>query len=267
MHAIVAAVPTHDPEDYPILVVEELTVAYGGVRAVDALSLAVPARMVVSIIGPNGAGKTTLLNAISGFARPQSGTIRYADVDLTRLPASRRAALGIARTFQDLQLFPRLSLLENVIIGSHSRLSTGLISGMFYWPKAAAEDARARAEAMELLERVNIAQYAKQRVATLPFGIQKMAGIARALALKPRLLLLDEPAAGMSHHEVESFICFIQELRAEHNLTILLVEHNMELVMGLSDRVVVMNHGRQLAAGSPGEIRTNPAVMAAYLGQ
>lgn len=246
--------------------IERVTVVFGGVRAVSDLSMTAPEGSVVSIIGPNGAGKTTLLNAVSGFARTRSGSIHCGEVDLTHAPAARRASLGIARTFQNLQLFRSMSLLDNVVTGSHTRLRTGVLGGFVYWPRAAAEDTAARARAMDVLDQVGIARYAHRPAGSLPFGVQKMAGVARALAMTPRILLLDEPAAGMTQREVDAFAEFVLSVRAAHALTVVLVEHNMSLVMGLSDSIVVMNGGALLAEGKPTEIRENPAVLAAYLG-
>lgn len=251
----------------PLLTVSRLSVTFSGVHALSDLSLEVPDGTILALIGPNGAGKTTLLNVVSGFVRPQSGFVRYGDIDLTRLPAWGRARLGIGRTFQNLQVFGSLSLLDNVIIGRHSRSRTGLIGAMVRWGRAATEDARSREAAMAILGRLGIERYAERRVSELPFGVQKMAGLARALALEPRLVLLDEPAAGMSRLEVDRFAMLMRRIQEEWHLTVVLVEHNMGLVMRLADHVVVVDRGRRLAGGLPEEMRRDPAVLATYLGE
>ena len=249
----------------PLLAAREVTIAFGGVRAVDGLSFEVPAGAIVSLIGPNGAGKTTVLNGLSGFVRA-SGSVRFQGIELLKQPAHRRAALGIGRTFQNLQLFSDMTLLENVLTGQHARLGGNVLLDALRFPVVAGER-RARAEAMELLRFLSLERYADRRAGALPFGVQKLAGVARALAVRPTLLLLDEPAAGLNRQEASALGELIGGLTREFGLAVLLVEHNMRLVMGISDYLVVMAEGRKLTEGTPAEVRRDPAVIAAYLGE
>ena len=254
--------PQSEPQ--PLLSLKNFSIAFGGVHAVEGVGFDVPAGTIVSLIGPNGAGKTTTLNGISGFVRA-TGSIRYKGVDLVRLPAYRRASLGIGRTFQSLQLFPSMNLLENVVTGGHARLGSHMILDMLRFPVLRREREAAQ-QAMEILERLGLEEYAGRSVAGLPLGIQKLAGVARALAAEPELLLLDEPAAGLAREEAEELGALMHRLRDEMGIAVLLVEHNMRLVMAVSDRVVVLDDGRSLAQGTPREISGNPAVIEAYLG-
>lgn len=249
----------------PLLAAREVTIAFGGVRAVDGLNFEVPAGAIVSLIGPNGAGKTTVLNSLSGFVRA-SGSVRFQGIELLKQPAHRRAALGIGRTFQNLQLFSDMTLLENVLTGQHARLGGNVLLDALRFPVVAGER-RARAEAMELLRFLSLERYADRRAGALPFGVQKLAGVARALAVRPTLLLLDEPAAGLNRQEASALGELIGGLTREFGLAVLLVEHNMRLVMGISDYLVVMAEGRKLTEGTPAEVRRDPAVIAAYLGE
>jgi branched-chain amino acid transport system ATP-binding protein len=248
----------------PLLALENLTVSFGGVHAVDHVSFSVPNGSIVSLIGPNGAGKTTALNAISGFV-PASGSVRCGGLELLGLPAHRRARLGIGRTFQNLQLFTGLTLLDNVLIGQHVSLGGNVLLDALRLPVLRRERAAAT-RAWEILASLGIEVYAARNVEGLPFGVQKLAGVARALALNPKLLLLDEPAAGLTHAEVVAFGTVIEALRRDRGLTILLVEHNMRLVMNISDRIVVLDQGRRLMEGTPEEVRASTAVIEAYLG-
>jgi branched-chain amino acid transport system ATP-binding protein len=247
-----------------ILSLHELSVAFGGVRAVHALSFDVRPRSIVALIGPNGAGKTTALNAISGFVRA-SGSVRYRGTELLRKPAHARASLGIGRTFQNLQLFRGMTLLENVVTGRHTTLGGNLLLDMLWFPVAGRER-EARDRAMAILQTLRIDGYASAAVEGLPFGIQKLAGVARALAVDADLLLLDEPAAGLNRSEVDAFGDLVQRLRDERGITVVLVEHNMRLVMGISDTIVVLDQGEKLMEGSPDAVRDDPRVIEAYLG-
>lgn len=248
-----------------LLALRDVTIAFGGVRAVDGVSFDVPEGSVVSLIGPNGAGKTTVLNSISGFVRAR-GSIRYRDRELLRQPAFRRASLGIGRTFQNLQLFEGMTLLENVLAGQHSVLGGNMVLDLLGFP-VIRKERKARDAALETLRLLGLERYAGRKTAGLPLGVQKLAGVARALAARPRLLLLDEPAAGLNRQETDVLGRVVVNLRDHLRLTILLVEHNMRLVMDISDRIVVLTDGSKLTEGPPDEVSRDTRVIAAYLGE
>lgn len=250
----------------PLLTLSDLTIKFGGVDAVSGFSLAVPPGRVTAVIGPNGAGKTTLLNCISGFTRPQSGSIHLKGHELTNARAWRRAHAGIGRTFQNLQLFERMTVLDNVVCGCHVHQHTTVATGLLYWGWAAREDRASRLCAMSVLERVGLELEANRPAASLPLASQKLVGVARALACRPRLLLLDEPAAGLSQPAMEGLGDLVARLAQDDGLAIILVEHNMGLVMRVSHHVVVMNQGRLLAQGTPDAIQAHPEVLEVYLG-
>src|SRR5262245_17983845 len=235
-----------------LLEVENVSRRFGGILALDELSLTVDEGEIAGLIGPNGAGKTTAFNVITRLYKPNGGAVRYDGTDLLREPAYKIVRLGIARTFQNLQLAAHMTVLENVLVGAHSR--TRFV------------DRTIGGEAIEILDSLGLAQLAPLPAAGLPFGTLKRIELARALASRPRLLLLDEPAGGLNHEEVGELSELIRRLRVDYSLTILLVEHHMNLVMSVSDRVTVLDFGRTIAAGAPKEIQSNPAVIEAYLG-
>ncbi|HEV3310945.1 MAG TPA: ABC transporter ATP-binding protein [Chloroflexota bacterium] len=258
--------PAAVSNEAPLLTLSDLTIRFGGVDAVSGFSLAVPPGRVTSVIGPNGAGKTTLLNCISGFTRPQSGSIHLHEHDLTKARTWRRADAGVGRTFQNLQLFQRMTVLENVVCGYHVHQHTTVATGLLYWGWAARDDRASRKWAMSVLERVGLEVEANRPAASLPLASQKLLGVARALACRPRLLLLDEPAAGLSQPAMEGLGDLVTRLAQDDGLAIILVEHNMGLVMRVSDHVVVMNQGKLLAQGTPDAMQAHPEVLEVYLG-
>ncbi|HET8628072.1 MAG TPA: ABC transporter ATP-binding protein [Thermomicrobiales bacterium] len=249
-----------------LLQVDGLSRHFGGVRAVDDVSFAVAAGEIVGLIGPNGAGKTTVINLLSGLLRPTAGRIVFAGARLDRLPPYQIARAGVARTYQNIRLFRGLSALDNVIVGTHGTTREPFVKRLAFAPSVRREEAAARATARALLDRVGLAHRARARATSLPYGEQRRLEIARALAARPRLLLLDEPAAGMNPAEMATLVALIRALAAEGQ-TILLIEHNMQVVMGVCQRIVVLNFGRKIAEGPPSAISRDPDVVAAYLGE
>ncbi|MBD2384815.1 ABC transporter ATP-binding protein [Cylindrospermum sp. FACHB-282] len=249
-----------------ILEAKALTRRFGGLVAVNNVSFAVNKDEIFGLIGPNGAGKTTLFNLITALIAPSSGELLYQGAEISQLRPHQIAGLGIARTFQNIRLFGELSALDNVIIAQHLHIKSGIIAGVLGLPRAAREEYKSRRKAIELLELIGLSDRTDEKARNLAYGDQRRLEIARALALQPQILLLDEPAAGMNPSEKQQLSQFIRELRDRFNLTIILIEHHVPLVMGLCDRIAVLDFGQLIALGEPSVVRNNPAVIEAYLG-
>ena len=251
-----------------LLEASDVTKAFGGLVAVDGVSFKIPERSIVSIIGPNGAGKTTFFNMLTGLYRPTAGRIRFRGSDITTTRPDRITASGIARTFQNIRLFGTMSALENVQVGQHARMKAGLLGSILRHPGVRREERESLERARELLDYVGLGtEDHDQTAANLSYGDQRRVEIARALASGPTLLLLDEPTAGMNPQESAGLTEFMERLREEKALTILLIEHDMKVIMNVSERITVLDHGEKIAEGSPQEVRENERVIQAYLGK
>ncbi|MDQ7842561.1 MAG: ABC transporter ATP-binding protein [Armatimonadota bacterium] len=267
---MIDAVPTRQPPPEaasPLLLVDGVSIAFGGIVALDNVTLGVPAGALISVIGPNGAGKTTLFNCITGLYRPDRGRITFAGHSLVGRKPDAVARLGIARTFQNVELFLRMTALENLLLGRHLHFRSGFAAAALGLPPWRREEVAHRRRAEEILDFLDLQEARHRRVGDLPLGRQRLVELGRALATDPKLLLLDEPSSGMTAEEKADLVFRIKDIREEMGITVILVEHDLKLVMGISDWIAVLDHGVKIAQGTAAEIQANPEVARAYLGE
>ena len=251
----------------PLLAVNGLMMRFGGLLAVNNVELELRPQEIVSLIGPNGAGKTTVFNCLTGFYKPTGGSIMLGDKQLAGLPGQQIARMGIVRTFQHVRLFREMTVIENLLVAQHQHLQSGVFSGLLKTPAFRRAESEALDRAASWLKRVGLLELANRQAGNLAYGQQRRLEIARCMVTRPEILMLDEPAAGLNPKETHELDELIAELRGEHQVSVLLIEHDMKLVMGISDRIYVVNQGTPLANGTPDEIRNNPDVIRAYLGE
>jgi branched-chain amino acid transport system ATP-binding protein len=244
----------------------DIAIRFGGIRAVDAVSFTVDQGEVFSIIGPNGAGKTTIFNLISRIYQPSAGRLFFQDQDITDLPAYRIAGLGIARTFQNIELFANATLLQNLLIGRHCHSTVGVLAQLAFLPAVRREELRHREKVEEVIAFLSLERYRDTLIANLPYGVRKVVELGRALCIEPKLLLLDEPSSGLNVEETEGMGFWIEDIKKDLGITVIMVEHDMNLVRMVSDRVMALNYGKVIALGTPNEVQNHPEVVRAYIG-
>jgi branched-chain amino acid transport system ATP-binding protein len=245
---------------------QNISISFGGIKAVDGVSFTVGEGEIFAIVGPNGAGKSTIFNLISRIYEPTGGSLMFQGHDITRVPPHTIARRGIARTFQNIELFEHATVLDNLLIGRHCRSQPNALTELFFTRSVRREELRHREAVEEVIDFLDLANYREQRISGLPYGVRKVVELARALCAEPKLLLLDEPASGLNTEETEEVAYWIEDIKNDRGITVIMIEHDMSLVSAVSDRVLALNNGRTLALGTPAQVQSNPAVIEAYLG-